>query len=334
MHIVLIALGTLLVCVSSSMADFDPDPGPQDDDIPLITDEQERKVDETHQKASELLVSAAHWLDSFYDDDRYVAEENTTRARLRLSLGYSRFDGFDLSPMANIRLKLPRLSRKALLIIGAENDDEFDLRDNPISKNQSNDENEKSDVSAALRYALKVGKYYHMSTTVGVSWGYAYVGLRYRYEYDFGTWVGRVTDNFRYYTDDGLQNKWSVDLERHVSRRWFFRTSGGVNWYKAQDGLPHTLSFRLYHILNRHQVLQYEISNYFDTEPVYRRTDLQFRVHYRQRFYRDWLVLAVVPQIGFPYEHNREPNPGIEVRLEADLGYMAEQDVFKAVFGH
>jgi hypothetical protein len=171
MHIILTAVGFLLICVSPSMAEFDPDPGTQDDDIPLISDEQERKVDETHQKASELLVSAADWLDSFYDDDRQILEENATRANLRLSFGYSRFDGFDFSPRVSLRLKLPRLSKKAFLVVGASNDDDFDTSDNPISDNPRNEDNEKSDFSAALRYFLKVGKDYHLSTTAGVSWG-------------------------------------------------------------------------------------------------------------------------------------------------------------------
>jgi hypothetical protein len=62
-------------------------------------------------------------------------------------------------------------------------------------------------------------------------------------------------------------------------------------------------------------------------------TEMPFRVRYRQRFYRDWLIFEVAPQIGFLYDHNREPNPGIVLRLEVDFGYMPEQDVFKAVFG-
>jgi hypothetical protein len=328
-----IAMGILLICASSSMAELDPDPGPQDDDIPLINDEQEQKIDEAHQKASELLVSAADWLDSFFDDDRYNLEENSTRAQLRLSVGYSRFDDFDFSPRVRLRLKLPKLSKKAFLIVSASDDDDFDASDNPISDNPRNEDNEKSDLSAALRYFLKVGKDYHLSTTFGISWGYMYAGLRYRYEYDFGPWQGRLVDNLKYYTDDGFENILSLDIERYFSRHWFFRTNGTVNWYEEEDGLPHSLSFQLYQVLNRHQALQYEVSNYFDTEPSYKMTDLQLRIRYRQRFYRDWLVLEVAPQIGFPEDHNREPNPGIVLRLEADFGYMVEQDAFKAVFG-
>jgi hypothetical protein len=79
------AVCILLIGASPSSAELDPDPGPQEDDIPLVSDEHERKIDDTHQQASQLLVSAADWLDSFFDDDRYILEENTTRLQLRLS---------------------------------------------------------------------------------------------------------------------------------------------------------------------------------------------------------------------------------------------------------
>jgi hypothetical protein len=328
-----ILLAILLVCASSSAAELDPEPGTQGDDIPLLNDERERDLDEIHQKTSQLLVSAADWLDSFFDDDRQNLEENTTRANLRLSFGYSRFDDFEFSPRVSLRLKLPKLSKKALLIIGASDDDDFDVGDNPISDDPRNEDNEKSDLSAGLRYFLKIGKSYNFSTTVGISWGYMYAGLRYRYTYDFGPWQGRATDTAKYYTDDGFENKLALAVERHFSRRWFFRTTGTVDWYEGRDGLPHALIFRLYHVLNRHQALQYEVGNYFDTSPNYKMTDLQLRVRYRQRFYRDWLILEVAPQIRFHSDHDREPDPGIIIRLEADLGYLADKDVFKDVFG-
>ena len=111
-------MGLLFFCVSLALAEFDPDPGTQGNDIPLISDDYERKVDATHQKTSELLLSAADWLDSFFGDDRYSLEENTTRVKLRLSYGYSRFDGYEFSPRVSLQLKLPKLSKKALLIVG------------------------------------------------------------------------------------------------------------------------------------------------------------------------------------------------------------------------
>ena len=160
-----------------------------------------------------------------------------------------------------------------------------------------------------------------------------YAGLRYRYVYDFGPWQGRFTDNLKYYTDDGFENQAGIDMERHFSRRWFFRTSVSIDWYEQGDGLPHALHLRFYHILNQHQALKYEVGNYLDTRPQYQLTEVQFKVCYRQRFFRDWLIVEVAPQIGFPYDKNQDPNPGIVLRLEADFGFINDIDVFKAVFG-
>ena len=108
--------------------------------------------------------------------------------------------------------------------------------------------------------------------------------------HDFGLWQGRLTDSLVWYTDDGWENKASVDMERLLSRRWFFRVNANLYWFESEDGLPHSLIFQFYHVLTEHKALLYENANIFDTEPSHKMTDLQFRVAYRQRFYRDWLV--------------------------------------------
>ena len=160
-----------------------------------------------------------------------------------------------------------------------------------------------------------------------------YGGLRYRFEHDFGPWQGRLTDSLKWYTDDGWENRLTLDMERHFSRHWFFRGSGNLDWYEDQAGLPHSLIAHLYQVVDAHRALQYEVATYFDTQPSHQMTDLQFRVRYRQRFYRDWLIFEVAPAIGFPRDHDRAINPGIVLRIEADFGYMAEQTIFQRVFG-
>ncbi len=46
----------------------------------------------------------------------------------------SRFDNFEFSPRVSLRLKLPRLSQKAFLIISRSDDDDFDAEKDPISR--------------------------------------------------------------------------------------------------------------------------------------------------------------------------------------------------------
>ena len=61
----------------------------QGDDIPYLSSDQEAQLDNLQKKGSAIVLSAAEWIDSFFDDPRYLAEENRTRARLKIGVGYS-----------------------------------------------------------------------------------------------------------------------------------------------------------------------------------------------------------------------------------------------------
>lgn len=172
----------------------------------------------------------------------------------------------------------------------------------------------------------------NISTTAGVSFNYAYAGLRYRGVYDYGTWQGRFVSRMRYYTDDGWESRNQYDIERHIFDKLLFRTTAEANWQEKENGIPHVLIFSLYQVLNADRALHYDIGNYFNTRPNYQMTDIVFRVRYRQRFYRDWLVAEVAPQVSFPKEYDREFNPGIIFKLEAEFGYKSYKDQMKQIF--
>ncbi len=301
---------------------------PQGDDMPLLSNEQQETLDAGQKIASAIVTDAATWFDNFFGDERFMAEENKTRARLKASFGYSELDDFEVNLRIDWRIHLPKLSKRANLIISAGEDDEF-TSDNPIS--DPNDK-ERTDFSAALEYFVRTGKKFNFSTTIGASYNYVYAGVRFRHFHDFGSWQGRLVDRLRYYTDDGWENRLSYDLERRISERWLFRTTGNVNWYEDDDGIFYSLKFRLFQFLNQERALTYEWENYFETEPDHIMTDLHLRIKYRQRFYRDWLILEIAPQVTFPEDNDRDPNPGIVIQFEADFGYQKDLNVFKRIF--
>ncbi len=301
----------------------------QGKNMPLLSDNQEEKLlDAGQKKASAMVTDAASWFDNFFGDERFLDEENKTRARLKASFGYSKLDDFEVNLRIDWRIHLPKLSKRANLIISAGEDDEF-TSDNPISDPI---DREKNDISAALEYFVRTGKRFNVSTTIGASYDYIYAGVRFRHFHDFGPWQGRLVDRLRYYTDDGWENRLSYDLERRISERWLFRTTGNVNWFEDEDGILYSLKFRFFQFLNQERALTYEWENYFETEPEHIMTDLHLRIKYRQRFYRDWLILEIAPQVTFPEDNNHDPNPGIVIQFEADFGYQKDLNVFKRIF--
>ena len=296
----------------------------EEDDRPLL--------DTTQEKTSALVLNAAGWMDEFFDDDRVTSEENKTRIKLEFGVGYSKNDSLEFKPNISGRIDLPHLSKKLNLLIFASSKDEFNTEQNPISSSPRHQEPDNREIAAALQYFLQEGKKYNISTTFGASFAYLYTGIRYRQSQDFGSWQGRFVDRLQYFTDDGLENTISYDIEHYLSDVWLFRTAVTCDWFRNRDGFPHSWLFRVYQIINKENALLYEVGNYFDTEPSYKMTDLQLRLRYRQRFLRDWLVLEMAPQITFPEDHDRQANPGFIVKFEADCGNLSGRNIFSEIF--
>lgn len=303
----------------------------QGDDIPLLGKEKEQALDEAQAGATNLLFSAAEWIDSFFDDERSLSEINTTRATIKLSLGYSKNDDFEVNPRFDLRLRLPKLSKRVQLIVQGSDDSDFDVDDNPNSTRPGSDK-DRDDLTAALRFFIKESEKYNISYDLGVSLDYVYTGFRFRSLQEFGNWQGRFTDRLRYYTDEGWENRATYDLETQFHRNWLFRSTTAVDVYESEDGIPHSQKFRLYQVYSAHQAMAYETGFYFDTDPSYKMTDTQLILRYRQRFYRDWLVLEVSPRVTFPEDHDRDANPGIIFKFEAAIGYKADEAGFKKIF--
>jgi hypothetical protein len=289
-------------------------------------------IDTTQQQASTMVLDAAAWLDDFFNDDRATSEVNRTRLRVGLSSGYSRNDSFEMKPYISGRIDLPHLSKRLNLLISASNDEDFVTDQNPISATPRHEGLKNRDITTALQYFIKEGEKYNISTLFGASFHYLYTGIRYRHLKEFGSWQGRLIDRLQYFTDDGLENIISYDLESYFSNQWLFRTTVTADWYQRRDGLPHSLIFGLYQIISEQKAILYEVGNYFTTEDSYKMTDLQLRLRYRQRFLRDWLILEIAPQITFPEDHDREANPGMIVKLEADIGNLSGRNIFSEIF--
>ena len=303
----------------------------QGEDIPVLGEKTEQKIDQAQQKGSQLITGAAQWLDSFFNDPRYVREENKSRAKISMKLGYSKFDDFEYRPAIRLRLNFPGLEKKAKLYLSANGSEDFDIDSNPIlDTSKTRDE----ELTGGVRYYAKKSKRYNISTNFGFSTSYVYAGIRYRYLHPFfsSRWKGRLTNRLRYYSDDGWENRAAYDVERYLGDRYFFRTTFSGVLSEEVDGVPFSGIARLYQVLSIDRALLYDFGTYFETRPEFEVSDIQFKLRYRQRLYRDWLVLEVAPQVTFPEEQDYEIDPGIVIKLEMDFGYKQNEKAYESIF--
>ena len=77
----------------------------------------ETKIDEWHDLLADSVVGSSEWLDSFFLDDNYSSEANTTRATISVSSFTEQGEGTDTRARFRLRLRLPRLENRAMLYI-------------------------------------------------------------------------------------------------------------------------------------------------------------------------------------------------------------------------
>ncbi len=306
----------------------------QGDDIPYLSPESQAQLDDLQKKGSALVLSAAEWIDSFFDDPRYLAEENRTRAKVKIGLGYSELYDLETFGAIDLRVNLPRLEKRANVFLRLNDDSDFDADSSPIPNTEGGSKNDNEQLTAGVQYFLAMGERYNVSTEVGASLNYLFAGLRYRHLHSLSDdgWSGRFTNRLRYYTDDGWENKASYDIEKFFGQRFMSRSILTAILSESREGMPFSAVTRLYQVFNIDSAIAYDVGGYFDTEPDLELTDFQIKLRYRQRFFRDWLVLEVAPLVTFPKEYDHQFNPGILTRFEIDFGYLQDQEAYESIF--
>ncbi len=289
----------------------------------------QKEIDEVHETISDYILSTARWLDSFFSDKRFEAEENRTRVKVRMSSFYDSNDGADFGGGASLRLVLPHLKNRWHVVFSGTSADE-DYEDTKESAKDARRDFVRADeknFTLALQYFVKAGARRNVKIESGLRWRenepVFFAGPRYRwYKQISDPWAVRFTQRLRWYTDEGWYVKSIFDVERPVSEKFFFRATADGKWEEEEEGYGYTFGLRLYQALSPGKALEYEVSSNFETRPVNVLDEANLRIRYRQRIWRDWLTLEIAPQISFPRDEDYEITPGILMQVEADFGQV------------
>ncbi len=285
-----------------------------------ISTEEERKIDKVHKRISKRILVTANWLDSFFGDELFEAEENRTRVRIRFDSFTEDGEETDLDVNFNLSIALTQAENRLYLIIAGDDDD---LTVDDTLEDVIEGETENSDLTTSLKYFFKSTVRENISMRVDFRFReerfVTTLEPRYRYLLDKDPWSVRFTQRARYHTDKRWDERTSIDFERNLQNKYLFRTTLQGEWFEEKDGFFYALGFSLFCPLDIDRALQYEWNNAFQTNSNNMDVSI-FKVRYRQRFWRDWLFFEVTPQISIPRERDYELVSGILLRIEAYLG--------------
>ncbi|VAX30321.1 hypothetical protein MNBD_NITROSPIRAE02-1337 [hydrothermal vent metagenome] len=282
-------------------------------------------LDRYHRELSEDILGIADRLDSFFDSDRTVAEENRTRLRIKL---YSLVEkgakpAFDVR--TSFRLSLPKLQKKLNLLISGEPENALNPNNTPTEDRREEFEStDKQNLILSLQYKLKETLRRNISANVGLRFSRItpvfYAEGRYRHQVKLDAWIFRFTQSLKWLTDEGLETRTLIDLERPVSNRFFFRTTADGSWFEHRDGFFYNLNLYVFQSLSSRRVLSYEWINDFQTRPDNRLEEILLQMRYRQKIWRNWIFYEVSPRVTFPRDEGFSSIPGIALKLEAIIG--------------
>lgn len=262
-------------------------------------------------------VNMGEWLDYFFNDERLEDEINYSRLRLRGNAFFQDGESVDLQPDINVKLSVPGLERRLLLFLNGDLDDGFE---NGEADEDRLDPEEEDNVLLGLQAFLNATRRFNVSVRGGIRFRdgspVLFVGPRYRQLFDLDPWAMRVTAEARWFTDEGLATRTLVDFDRKFSDDLFLRITPEASWSEEEENLEYRLTARFYHRISNKTVLRYSALAKFDTDTPDLLVDARFRVAWRQKVIRDWLVVELAPEVTFPAERDYHATWGVLVRLE------------------
>lgn len=288
-------------------------------------DEPQGIIDRVHGGLSNGLLSTAFWLDSFFGDERYVAEDKRSYVRLIYDAFQEERGGLLLRPAVDVRLILPQLEKKAHIVFSAEPTEAPKDTGTPVTvPGEQSAAAEERNFTAALEYFFRSvpRESFIIRTGAQVTDGQPvlFVAPRYRSLTPLDPWDFRFTQEATYRTDTAWETDTRFDLERELPGDLFFRASIDGTWYEKRAGYYPNLVFSLRQAIDVSHAVDYEWVNNFQTRPINELTEVSLRLRYRHSFWRKWFFGEVSPQIRFPREMDFEGIPGILFRLEMFLG--------------
>ena len=190
----------------------------------LEEEDQEKEdsiVDYIHRALSAGVSHTAGAVDRFFDDERHVAEINRTRLKLRFDVFFERGESVDLKPRVNISLAIPKTKKRLKLLVRGNPQDEDEDQEGGAAPAVDEDE----DLEIALAYTPEQTISTNFSWRTGiklkVSTAAWWFGPRWRGYSKGEIWGTRLTETFRWRTDDGFESITTLDFERDVAENFF-----------------------------------------------------------------------------------------------------------------
>ena len=247
--------------------------------------EEQTIIDRIHRALSAGISNTAGAVDGFFDDERHADEVNRTRVKLRFDTFFERGEEVEFKFRLNLSLVIPKTKKRIKVFVSGnpERDEAGEVGGTPETT-----EEEDLDVAVAYTPIQTVSTNFSMRTGIKLKSSTAawWIGPRWRGYYEGEIWGTRLTQTFRWRTDDGFESISTFDLERDIAENLFYRTTLKGRWNQDNEDYRYDITPQVFQRLDPNRVLRYLHSTKFNSNTENQFDEFLFRFTYRQRIWR------------------------------------------------
>jgi hypothetical protein len=254
--------------------------------------EEQRKtwVDSGHDYVADQAQALVQWMDDFYGTELADSENAHSRVRLRLETRYDEVDDFEFKVKVRAKVQLPKMSKRAALILEGDDGDEYTAPGVP----------DDDDTNIGLQFNLMDSDEkrlrFDVIGTVNSSLDLR-TGVRMRYNGSFTEGFStRWVQDVAYQTGDrGAFTKTNLDFFQHVDDNNQIAFINRLEYGEDTYGVEWNSSLQWRKRLDNEEALSYFIGMDGVTDPLNIVENYGLGLSYRRNIYRDFISVDVEP---------------------------------------
>jgi hypothetical protein len=280
--------------------------------------------DRAHLLLSSGVCGQALWFDSFFGD---IEQNEVASSLVRVinELEWHEKRGWDYSPRISASFYLPRMQRKARLIIEGDDGKTNSAASEYGQPRELDNNNNEGGLAAAFRWSLRQVKNSDIDLDTGVRLRSSaidpFARIRYRYNYAlrYDT-VAKFSQQFLLRNSDNWSERSELAID-HLRGPVGYRWNNALTYGDETEGFEWEVSLTRAEQLDQKSAYTTYVSFSGATDQPETETERwRIAASYRRSFYRPWYFYQIEPQMNYEREYGWEWNPAIVFSIEVQLG--------------
>lgn len=288
------------------------DPTAPPDPCRVENEEFSAWIDRLHGNLFRFTCSTATWFDGLFGNRRFDDEYRETHGSVTAGMRWSERDSFDELLRFRVRLYLPQFNESLYAFIGRTDREDFitdsqsDLYVLPDRFNRGTDD----EVFVGFGYKEKMRKRGSFDADAGVRVRFPmdpYVKGSYRYARPIGERnLIRLRETIFWQRSERFGTTALIEWDHILAKNYLTRWTNSATYSQNTDGVRWYSTLTLYQLLNDERAFAYELAANGSTDHEVPLRDYGAAVIYRQRVWRDWLLVELRAGVDWPREELTE----------------------------